>query len=436
MGATSARGAMPRRGPGFYRRESSVDLREVSTPHTSFRLFVYIPREHGTWSACEGGVGVLVRKGVTVRTVRPTSTAAYEALYDTRRVVHTMIHRDSATTKRGRWVHIIVMYGPSGDETEAIDLQDRVWQYAASLGEVPILVMGDFNVDLDESPLCDAVRAQGWVDAAAQHAAQRGQSPEPTTHGRRTRGSGDDRDVGVDDTDSESDAPDDLGGVLAEDGARPDAQESTPLLRLGRRIDGIWLSPALARIMGWVSLWKQTGLPTHYPLTVDMEFRLLAEKIRVRVQPNRIPLEVWTDAVGDDECARSALTQAKTASGRGREEDGRYPSVEDDWRGWSDGAESYLAEKTGALLRASRPARADPPKYMEVSPVAIIGLPMVLPPRPRACSSFARGTAITLIPPFGTLRRISLVTRTPESVFFSSASVSLPLKPRKCWIAR
>ena len=53
---------------------------------------------------------------------------------------------------RGTGLHIINLYCPCDDPTGATDLVAIALAAAESLGKVPILICGDFNVDLKETP--------------------------------------------------------------------------------------------------------------------------------------------------------------------------------------------------------------------------------------------------------------------------------------------
>ena len=68
---------------------------------------------------------------------------------------------------RGTGLHIITLYCPCDDPTGATDLVAIALAAAESLGKVPVLICGDFNVDLKETHLESGLSWAGWEDLAA-----------------------------------------------------------------------------------------------------------------------------------------------------------------------------------------------------------------------------------------------------------------------------
>eukprot|EP01059_Diplonema_ambulator_P000003 TRINITY_DN0_c0_g1_i4.p1 TRINITY_DN0_c0_g1~~TRINITY_DN0_c0_g1_i4.p1 ORF type:complete len:1528 (+),score=304.66 TRINITY_DN0_c0_g1_i4:2257-6840(+) len=135
--------------------------------------------------AVRGGVGILVKKDVPAY----SDNSVFEGMGQKNRVTHAKIAIGSGKT----WIHVISLYAKDG--TEAADkssreqLLDEVLNRARTrLGEVPVIVAGDFNASPDRSPvLAEALRTH-WVDAAAVQASIDGCDPPPTFMSGTTSG--------------------------------------------------------------------------------------------------------------------------------------------------------------------------------------------------------------------------------------------------------
>eukprot|EP01059_Diplonema_ambulator_P006674 TRINITY_DN162_c0_g3_i3.p1 TRINITY_DN162_c0_g3~~TRINITY_DN162_c0_g3_i3.p1 ORF type:complete len:1446 (+),score=342.28 TRINITY_DN162_c0_g3_i3:2232-6569(+) len=126
-----------------------------------------------------GGVAILVKQP---RVVIPGTLEMMDADECTaRRWVHARISIDG----KDRWLHIFTIYCPSGKTTE--DAREKFLEYifrkkTQELGEVPIVVCGDFNTDEERSKtLSDLLGSGGgWMDAAVACALRKNTTPEDT----------------------------------------------------------------------------------------------------------------------------------------------------------------------------------------------------------------------------------------------------------------
>ncbi|CAE7806207.1 unnamed protein product, partial [Symbiodinium sp. CCMP2456] len=129
----------------------------------------------------DGGVAILNRTAApdVVATQCPVATlSADDAL-------HSVIPIDNNFS-----VHVIVAYCPKPCET----LRESLFRYAASLGDVPIIIGADWNVEASESrAVAEAISTGYWVDAAVL-LANNGDptatdvAQAPTTHRAGTQG--------------------------------------------------------------------------------------------------------------------------------------------------------------------------------------------------------------------------------------------------------
>eukprot|EP00973_Karenia_brevis_P081265 11267179-Karenia_brevis.AAC.1 len=104
------------------------------------------------WNATHGGVGIVVRSGIPAQPA-PLDTPRRQALWNTGRWLHVMVG-----TGNGRQVlHVMTVYGHTGSSSNAPsmsqneDLLNEVLTVAAELGNVPVIVLGDINIDPSES---------------------------------------------------------------------------------------------------------------------------------------------------------------------------------------------------------------------------------------------------------------------------------------------
>ncbi|KAJ9444450.1 hypothetical protein DIPPA_17217 [Diplonema papillatum] len=107
---------------------------------------------------------------------------AHAAIRSPDRVSHTVV----ATGAGNTFVHVFNVYCPSGngraESEEREDMLEKILFAAAdSLGDVPIMVMGDLNTEEDRSPVLRKALRNGWSDAAELHHARTGDTPPPPT---------------------------------------------------------------------------------------------------------------------------------------------------------------------------------------------------------------------------------------------------------------
>ena len=136
---------------------------------------------HSTMDAKQGGVGHLFNKRHTLTSSPRTETGTH--LYETGRW-HSAAVRINAS---GLIVHIVSLYGfpranEGGDEMEENEsLLSNAFAEATSLGNVPVLVMGDFNVSAERSHvLSNLVTNGGWTDIGRTYATLMEEEPAPT----------------------------------------------------------------------------------------------------------------------------------------------------------------------------------------------------------------------------------------------------------------
>ena len=130
----------------------------------------------GERTAC-GGVAVAVRAGTPSMVVRSEGEQMADELWESERCVHAQV----AVGDGKRSVHVLSVYGKVGDSRAASDLMRKVFAYGSSLGDVPVLGMGDLNLRPLESPEGGAALNTGrWVDVAEQQAQQTGETPVAT----------------------------------------------------------------------------------------------------------------------------------------------------------------------------------------------------------------------------------------------------------------
>ncbi|KAJ9449022.1 hypothetical protein DIPPA_23325 [Diplonema papillatum] len=131
-------------------------------------------------SATNGGVCTLVRKPVPAYSPATLHGMTGAAFADAR-----LLHTAVATGKGSTFVHVLNVYCPSGngraecDRREAL-LESVLFAAADSLGDVPIVVIGDLNTDEERSPVLRKALRNGWTDSAQLHEANTGTPPDPT----------------------------------------------------------------------------------------------------------------------------------------------------------------------------------------------------------------------------------------------------------------
>eukprot|EP00662_Eupelagonemidae_sp_cell21_P006360 gene6360-47037_t len=207
------------------------------------------------WKGQKGGVGVLVRDHIPVSR-GPVDTAVRKRLWATGRWTHAVLpYGDGKQT-----LHIMSVYGISGahraDERrkkgpeyeQNEQLLADVLLAAAELGNVPILVVGDINVEVQESAVLREALATGrWEDTAAAWAELNGVEPEHTCESGTGRS----------------------------------------------RIDVMLANAIALDALRLVSVRRGIGLETHTPLTMQLDLDAFSQRARQLRQPRAFPVEHW-----------------------------------------------------------------------------------------------------------------------------------------------
>eukprot|EP00754_Rhynchopus_humris_P016063 Rhum_TRINITY_DN14491_c0_g1::Rhum_TRINITY_DN14491_c0_g1_i1::g.91124::m.91124 len=129
------------------------------------------------------GVGFLVPRNVPARLVQPRTAAAAKMTKDAR-----LVQCKIAIGVGRTWVHVLNFYAPvTSSYATAFGTREQMFtdliEEAASLGNVPVLLVGDWNVTPCpmESPTLTMALASGWLhDCAVMSADAQGVEPEPT----------------------------------------------------------------------------------------------------------------------------------------------------------------------------------------------------------------------------------------------------------------
>ena len=116
-----------------------------------------------------GGVAVLAKHNAPIRRIRGP-----KVLEDSGRYVHAGV-----AYGKGKVLHAISFYGDVRSEANTEELLKLTLREAAALGDVPVLIGGDFNMDTRESACIQLATSQGlWTDCAVAM-----NSAEPTCTG-------------------------------------------------------------------------------------------------------------------------------------------------------------------------------------------------------------------------------------------------------------
>ena len=94
------------------------------------------------------------------------------------------------------WVHVLNFYAPNAERYDALfttreKMFENLFLEAATLGNVPVLIVGDWNVppDPSESPTLTLALASGWLhDCAVMSADMRGTVPDYTARTQKETG--------------------------------------------------------------------------------------------------------------------------------------------------------------------------------------------------------------------------------------------------------
>eukprot|EP00660_Eupelagonema_oceanica_P019294 gene19294-biopygen28237 len=279
------------------------------------------------WKGQKGGVGVLVRDHIPA--VRgPVDTPVRKRLWETGRWVHAVVpYGDGRQT-----LHVMSVYGVSGaHRSDAIyrgkeyvkneDLLSDVLLAAAELGNVPVLIIGDLNVETQESDVLREALATGrWEDAAALWAEMLGHEPEWTCETARREGEASSR----------------------------------------SRIDLLLANNTALNAMRTVAVRRGVGLETHAPVTMELDVDTFGQRAAQLNQPRAFPVEHWEKWPEERmlEAADAAVGKVATSW----REALAAADVEHLWRLFNTAAEQYLAERSAGLPGFPRGADAEGPR--------------------------------------------------------------------------
>ena len=140
---------------------------------------------HSTLDAKQGGVGFLYAQRHAV--THSPRTQVGDRLWQTGRW-HSIAVKVAAS---GLIIHVVSIYGHPGanEGGEVMDANENflsdVFNEAGSLGDVPIVIIGDYNIRTEKSPLLANLITSGqWVDIGQSVATVEGKQPEATYESR------------------------------------------------------------------------------------------------------------------------------------------------------------------------------------------------------------------------------------------------------------
>ena len=143
---------------------------------------IWSPASQDSSHVGNAGVGVVSLRGAPLSL--PTfATAQFKRFFDCGRAVRCLVPLGS-----GRFMHLVVLYGFQGADSDAEQLSLTEQLFDAALGELsvvargqPCLLVGDFNVEPTKIPcLAKGISAGLWVDMEAAWALAVGSQPAVT----------------------------------------------------------------------------------------------------------------------------------------------------------------------------------------------------------------------------------------------------------------
>ena len=143
---------------------------------------IWAPASQVSSHVGNAGVGVIGLRGASLSL--PTfATAQFRRFFDCGRVVRCMVPLGF-----GRFMHLVVLYGFQGADSDAEQLSLTEQLFDAALGELsvvsreqPCLLVGDFNVEPTKIPcLAKGISAGLWVDLEEAWASAAGFGPAVT----------------------------------------------------------------------------------------------------------------------------------------------------------------------------------------------------------------------------------------------------------------
>ena len=159
-------------------------------------LLFWAPASQDSSHVGNAGVGVVSLRGAPLDL--PTfATAELKSFFDCGRAVRCLL-----PLAAGRFMHLFVLYGFQGADTDAEQLALTERLFDAAFGELhvvacgqPCLLVGDFNVEPTKIPcLAKGISAGLWVDFEEAWALAAGLQPTPTCERSWTAAGGHRRD--------------------------------------------------------------------------------------------------------------------------------------------------------------------------------------------------------------------------------------------------
>ena len=215
-----------------------------------------LSRKQGSNRIPPGGVAIMAKAGLNLNSV-PATCPDGQWLWQTTRFCHGVVRVSIGI------VHIISVYGHTNawnnraqrDKNEEFLI--RLARYIASLGDVPLLLLGDFNTSPDHSAVLPAEIGQGRLfDMAAVFACAQGIDPPNTCHVHQTSA--------------------------------------------GSRIDLVLANHVLVGCCQGCQLFHDSGLPTHTPVLVTLATEGVAQRGTCFRSPLAFPLN-FQDPDGEAE---------------------------------------------------------------------------------------------------------------------------------------
>ena len=222
------------------------------------------PQEELTnpWHCKQGGVAIVTRNGLTLQSVKPVCEVETR-LFETRRFVHAAFGIGNGS----RVAHVFCVYGFSGANncTRRMAMNEQLlsdtFHVAAGLGEVPVVLAGDFNVTPDISSALQRSMSTGrWCDTADMCAKARGVDPDPTCFIRSPS--------------------------------------------VGSCIDAIFCNNVFRTALGESGVFADSTLPTHRPVMAEMRIGDCCRQVLTCSKPRRVPL----DFLDPDKDAEAAIS--------------------------------------------------------------------------------------------------------------------------------
>ena len=233
-----------------------------------------LERKPGSNRIPPGGVAIMAKRGLNLQRVPPRCEDGYW-LWNTTRFCHGIIEASVGV------IHVFCVYGHTNawnnraqrDRNE--ELLSRLVRYMSSLGDVPIILLGDFNTAPEHSAVLSTEIGQGNLfDISAIFAQARGEEPAKTCHVHQT---------------SE-----------------------------GSRVDLVLTNHVLAGTCRECDLFKESGLPTHTPVLVSLDTSGVTQEGNCFRTPLAFPMRFQdpdpeAERYQSDEIASACISEHATA---------------------------------------------------------------------------------------------------------------------------